>query len=280
VKLNCLRHDDVEAALELSAQEDWNQTAADWSRLIRLAPQGCYAARSGGRVVGTVTTVAYGRALGWVGMMVVARDARRRGIGRALMEEALRHLRSASIATIKLDATPAGRPLYESLDFAAETGMERWDGVARHATDVDVREPDGPLLPALYRLDSAPFGADRAQLLSGLLGEPGNGALCSTSRNGDLTGYILMRPGRTSAYVGPLVATTTTAAVRLLDGALSRLRGRNVCLDVHVGGLLPVAVLEERGLTRRRGLTRMTFGVPSRAGTARRVCASAGPELG
>jgi GNAT superfamily N-acetyltransferase len=81
--------------------------------------------------VGTVTTRAYGRTLGWIGMMVVTPAARHQGVGRALMDMALRHLREAGIPTVKLDATPAGRPLYESLGFSAEACMERWQGIAR-----------------------------------------------------------------------------------------------------------------------------------------------------
>jgi len=61
MKLGLLKEEDVSAALALSAAEEWNQTAADWSRLTRLEPSGCFAAREGHRLVGTVTTTTYGR---------------------------------------------------------------------------------------------------------------------------------------------------------------------------------------------------------------------------
>ena len=70
VKLGLLEPADLRAAVARSAAEGWNQTATDWSRLIELEPAGCFAARRGKHLVGTVTTITYGRALAWIGMMV------------------------------------------------------------------------------------------------------------------------------------------------------------------------------------------------------------------
>ena len=106
---------DIDAAFALSSGEGWNQTVTDWTRLTRLEPAGCFAARDDGRVVGAVTVTTYGSALAWIGMMVVHADYRRRGIGAALMRQALEYARDCGVAAVKLDATPAGRPLYESL---------------------------------------------------------------------------------------------------------------------------------------------------------------------
>ena len=47
LELDLLSKDDAAAALELSVSQDWNQTAADWHRVINLAPRGCFAARAG-----------------------------------------------------------------------------------------------------------------------------------------------------------------------------------------------------------------------------------------
>jgi hypothetical protein len=124
------------------------------------------------------------------------------------------------------------------------------------------------------------FGADRAKVLGLLLGEAEGSALCARTRDGETIGYVLTRLGRAATYVGPLAATHSAVAERLLDGALSRFEGREICLDVHVGGLLSTAALEDRGLEKRRALTRMSDGLRSPAGTGRSVCASGGPELG
>jgi hypothetical protein len=55
---------DLPAAERLRAQAGWNQTRADWQRLLAWAPGGCFVAAQDGRVVGTVTTTAYGTCVG------------------------------------------------------------------------------------------------------------------------------------------------------------------------------------------------------------------------
>ena len=42
-KLRRLVQADVQAALQLSMQAGWNQTADDWSMLLQLAPHSCLA---------------------------------------------------------------------------------------------------------------------------------------------------------------------------------------------------------------------------------------------
>ena len=121
---------DIEAAFNLGFVEGWNQTKEDWLRLLKHQPDGCFGAYREGRLVGTVTTSIYGSELAWVGMMLVERECRGLGIGRKLMLTALDYGK-ARAGTIKLDATPAGRILYEALGFAPEAGIERWEKSGR-----------------------------------------------------------------------------------------------------------------------------------------------------
>ena len=118
-------------ALRLTEQSQWNQTERDWRRLLQLSPRGCFGAGLAGRLIGTVTTVAYGTELAWIGMMLVDPDNHHRGLGTRLMQKALEHLRADGVASIKLDATPAGRPLYESRGFRSEGLVERWEGMGQ-----------------------------------------------------------------------------------------------------------------------------------------------------
>jgi len=270
--LDRLGFEDVDDTLALSTAEGWNQTTADWRRLIDLEPPGCFAARDGGHLVGTVTTITYGRDLAWIGMMIVHPDFRRRGLGAQLMRLAMDHAHDLGIATVKLDATPAGRPLYESLGFAVEAELERWQGVARDAGHV--ARIDGHPRPSILALDWTAYDLDRARLLDRLTAEGVAGPLVSPQ------GYALARPGRTATYIGPVIAATAPAAEDLLDGMLARLAGTEVCLDLHRGGRLEPRTLLERGLSKRRGLLRMWLGTRSEAGTAPSICASTGPEFG
>ena len=271
---------DVDDALALSAGESWNQTAEDWRRLVELEPDGCFALREDGQLVGTVTTTMYDPTLAWIGMMVVRQSRRRRGIGALLMRHALVSLERRSIRTVKLDATPAGQPLYESLGFVAEVEFERWQGVvpphSRHtssAVTVTSRE-------LVVAADAAAYGVNRSRLIDALIDGATMGVMAVSGDAGSHPAFALARRGRAATYVGPIVASTSHDAEHLLASALGQLAGHEVCLDRHAGGLLTSDALADRGLTKRRVLVRMRYGTPNAAGTGRNICGSAGPEYG
>ena len=133
---------------------------------------------------------------------------------------------------------------------------------------------------AVLALDSEAFAADRAPLLRLLVADGVGGPLVARSDSGIPEGYALARRGRLATYIGPMVGTTASASEKLLDGMLARFAGEEVLLDLHRMGRLDPSVLAERGLSKRRSLTRMRLGDAAGAGTARSLCASAGPELG
>ena len=95
----------------------------------RLQPAGCFIARFDGRDVGTVTTTAYDGRFGWVGMVLVHPDARRKGVGTALLMHGIRYLETKGVAAVKLDATPTGKKLYQTIGFTDEYLLERRQGM-------------------------------------------------------------------------------------------------------------------------------------------------------
>src|SRR5215210_474317 len=109
-----MKASDVADGMRLKAEAGWNQVDADWRRFLALGGDGCFAAESGGRVVGSVTTARF-RSVGWVAMLLVEKAHRGAGIGRGLLIRALEHLEARGARSVRLDATSLGRPLYESL---------------------------------------------------------------------------------------------------------------------------------------------------------------------
>lgn len=276
LQIKALREVDLAAALELEDRERWNQTVTDWKRLLKLNPQGCFAAFHGEQLIGTVTTITYGQDLAWIGMLLVAREYRGKGIGKELMNAALEFCHRMAIATVRLDATPAGLPLYESLGFLAEDKIERWQGTASPATPY---KPDSrwKTPPALYELDARAFYASRTKLLDSLIerrcAEP-----ALHMRDGELAGYALARRGGRASYIGPLVAIDAEAAEVLLGSIVGEMNGE-VCLDVRIGAQDLTAALKERGFTNQRDLTRMSLGKATPR-ASEMIFAIAGPELG
>jgi len=267
-------------ALRLTDQSQWNQTERDWRRLLQSPPQGCFGVFLDKRLIGTVTTVVCGTELAWVGMMLVDPDYRRRGFGTRLMQAALEHLQRIGVNSIKLDATPAGRPLYESLGFRPEGSIERWEGRGQSGVKKNWPPWDKQLRPAVYAFDRLAFGADRSPILASLIAASPVAPLVAMSPEGQLEGFALARPGGRAFHIGPVAALGRGTALALLDGMLGQLAGEKVYLDFNTGFGLGSEVLADRGLVKQRELTQMAFGPESRAGLSKRIFGLAGPEMG
>ena len=72
-----LRLDDLAAAQGLVAEAGWNQNAADWRVFLELG-QG-FAVRDGERLAATAATLPYPSGFGWISMVLVGGEYRRRG---------------------------------------------------------------------------------------------------------------------------------------------------------------------------------------------------------
>lgn len=279
VEVRLLRESDLPEALRLSELAHWNQTENDWRRLLRLEPSGCFCATIDGKVVATTTTTTYRPELAWIGMVLVDPEFRQMGIATRLVQPALDYLSKAGASTIKLDATPAGRSLYERLGFKDESLIERWEGTAGDEA-VGGSTLDSALREKALVFDRTTFGASRSELIRMLIEDSVGEPLAATDAEGALSGYALARAGTTAAYLGPVLAISPAAATNLLDGMLSQIRDQRVYIDLNTGFEDGRRMLRERGFAKQRDLIRMFYGKESGAGSAPEILAIAGPEIG
>jgi predicted N-acetyltransferase YhbS len=280
IEVRLLHETDILAALRLKELAKWNQTESDWRRLLRLEPSGCFCATTAGKVVATITTTTYGPGLAWIGMVLVDPEFRRLGIATRLMRLALDRLIEAGVATVKLDATPDGRLVYENLGFKEESLIERWEGVVSRQTDGCLTLEISARQEA-FDLDRDAFGADRSKLIEMLIEDclvPPVVATTTTDRR--LTGYALARRGSVAAYIGPVMTTVADAATVLLDGLLSQMSGQRVYVDLNTNFGGGREILATRGLVKQRDLIRMSYGKENGAGSSPSIFAIAGPEVG
>ncbi len=277
VEIRLLFEADIPAAMRLKEAAGWNQTEADWRRLLRLEPNGCFGAIKDGCLVGTTTTTLHGE-LAWIGMVLVEQQARRQGIAAKLMNVALDYLKDKA-DTIKLDATPLGRPVYEKFGFEAESEVERWTGTANATggntssiiSDVAVRD--------LLQLDQSAFNADRSKLIETLVNDACVPPVLIRAPDGVLSGYALARSGTKKTYVGPVVAKDPRVVETLLDEMLAQLAGNEVYIDINREGVVDPSLLSGRGFVKERDLVRMVKGRSTQK-TSPLVVAIAGPEVG
>ncbi|HKU74324.1 MAG TPA: GNAT family N-acetyltransferase [Pyrinomonadaceae bacterium] len=277
VEIRSFFESDIPAAMQLKEAAGWNQTEDDWRRLLMLEPNGCFAAIKDGHLVGTTTTTTYGKDLAWIGMVLVDPQHRRQGIAAKLMQVALNYLKP-KVATIKLDATALGQPVYEKFGFEVESVVERWSGTAgSEARDTKTLTFEGR--DALLALDQLAFNADRSKLIERLIDNAAVSPVLVRAANDGLNGYALARRGTRADYVGPIVSRDPQQAETLLDRVLSQLNRRRVYIDFNTECGIGTNVLSESGFVKERDLIRMRAGGPS-AKTSPLVVAIAGPEVG
>jgi GNAT superfamily N-acetyltransferase len=278
LEIRLLFESDIPAAMELKEAAGWNQTEADWHRLLSLEPNGCFGAVKDERLVGTTTTTIYGE-LAWIGMVLVEPQQRRQGIAAKLMNAAVEYL-EGKVETIKLDATALGQPVYEKFGFEVESEVERWAGTASStAGESHSAVVDDAAVRDLLNLDRLAFNADRSQLIEKLIADACVPPVLIRNADGTLSGYALARSGTTKTYIGPVVARERQVVETLLDRTLEQLSGRDVYIDINKECVTDASLLSARGFVKERDLIRMVKGGPTQK-TSPMVVAIAGPEVG
>ena len=263
---------DVSAGVALSDEAGWDQTAEDWSLMIRLGR--AFAVTADGRLAATGLALPYPPDFGWISMVLVHGPYRRRGLATRLLERSIAELRNRGLVPV-LDATRAGRPVYERMGFRPVDALTRWRGRGSGSSPPPLPPVSLADLRDIAELDHAAFGADRSAVLADLHGRPGAVSRLDPAAEG----FLLSRPGRTATHVGPVVARETETALRLLESGLAAIPGP-VVIDVPDREADLTGLLAGRGFRPERPYVRMALDRDTGFGDAALVRAVAGAELG
>lgn len=270
----------------------WNQVHGDWRRFLALEPNGCFVAEKDGHPAGVATTTVYEERVAWIGMVLVDPAARGAGIGTALLNRCLESLRDRKIPCVKLDATPAGQPLYEKLGFRAEWTLSRWEGRpdARDlpaVPEIQLLEPVSAnasflrhRMEGIQTIDTSAFGISRRRLLEALLPKAKVLAWAPGPGSDPALSYGMLRTGSRAIYLGPAVTSESDDGVALAAALLREAAGNPVYWDLPEAQGPAISFLEESGFKRQRSLLRMCLGQNLAPGDPRRQLALADPATG
>jgi GNAT superfamily N-acetyltransferase len=180
LEIRAMTATDVDAAVALGHAQGWRDRRRFYEFVLRTSTCLPLVGVIEGRVVATgVGTTS--RPIGWIGAIVVEERLRRRGLGRAMTETICDALRAAGCVTLSLEATDAGRPMYEHMGFRFVTCYHQLQ--ADHLPEPPVPPAGahvrmvGPAdLEAIFELDRLATGEDRSVPV-GLLAEAGGWVL-------------------------------------------------------------------------------------------------------
>lgn len=281
--LKILESGDIGQALRLSKAEGWNQTEKDWQLLIQNSENVCLAVETGGKIVGTATAINYENHMAWIGMVLIDREHRGQGLSKTLLSALFEQLKTCR--SVKLDATPAGQPVYRKFGFKEEYLIHRMtsDSVSQKSLSEESTSFAEPVhlrdIPEIVDLDKQVFGANRKQLIEFLVENYTNNAWM-IKRNGEITGFALGREGTRFFQIGPVLASTTADAKSLIVKSLSQLEGRPAVIDVLEDKVELTDWLETLGFVKQRHFIRMYRNDNPYPGISGNHYLIAGPEFG
>lgn len=224
---------DLAFAASLTLGEQWHsETLEEFEGFFAHDPAGCIIAEQGGRRIGVGVATAYG-SIGFLGQIVVAREARQQGIGNQIVDALLSHLRRVGAASVFLDATKAGAPLYERHGFRKDQPSLRYAGTLRGVRHAGVRPMHAGDLDTVCRLDRDWWGADRGFFLRRRWRLHQD--LCHVlEQEGAIQGYVLARRRGEKLWIGPWCAAQHVEEPEALLGALAE---PDAAVQVHAGVL-------------------------------------------
>jgi hypothetical protein len=214
-------------------------------------------------------------------MVLVDKQMRGKGIGRMLMTDIINRL--DHIESIKLDATPAGLPLYRKLGFNEEYSLYRMTNTSFSITpecNLDNCEKINKTnISNILQSDRVIFGSDRSVLLSYLLENKPESSY-TISRNGKTEAYIFGRTGMKYSYLGPACGVTADAVKEIVAQVLFANSGGPMALDIHEDKNDFIRWLEGYGFQIQRSFTRMYLKSNKYPGKPELQYLISGPEFG
>lgn len=268
---------DLPEAMRLKTLAGWNQLEADWSVFL-ADPAHCFAALQNGTLTGTAVGIDYEQAISWIGMVLVDPSFRRMGIATQLMEKTIASL--SSCRCIKVDATPAGKKVYDQLGFVDEFRIHRM--TCKTLPYIDETSMASPVtatdLDALADFDCTIFGARRQNLLAALV-QASPAQAWKLQRAGTMAAAALGRPGTHFYQVGPVLSRSFEDARAVLVPSFRSLAGQAVMVDVPEIHTPLRDWLRRLGFTDQRCFIRQVRG-ESPATQPAAYMAIAGPEFG
>jgi GNAT superfamily N-acetyltransferase len=277
--LRPLQTNDMKAAMELSAEAGWNQTAQDWVFLLEAPQNISIAAVSGDRIIGTTVALNYAGQLAWIGMVLVKNAYRGKGVSKLLLQYIFENCKAA----MKLDATALGEPVYRKFGFLPEYTISRMvsTSAVNIFTDHDgfPRQALSKHFSGIVSLDEIALGIKREKLIAYYMQQYPGKAWVLEENNG-IEGFVLGRAGYRYHHIGPIVAATGEQATALLKQALSKLAGQPVVVDVPVDKKEMIQMLRELNFVEQRQFIRMYRDKNPFAGNISNLFAIAGPEFG
>jgi hypothetical protein len=253
--------DEADILAGWAADEGWNPGKSDIGIAWDTDPEGFIALRRGSDLIGGGTIMSYDGRFGFMGLFIVRRDQRGRGLGAQLWRYRLNRLqgRLAPGAAIGMDGVLAMKQFYERGGFVFAHNDVRYQGLAGGTMDPAVRPIDSSGFASVENFDRSHVPAPRAPFLRRWIFQRGAHAL-ALHQNDEMVGYGVARPALSGYKLGPIFAQRADIAERLILSLMACIPGEQVQLDVPEPNQSGNRLAEKFGLKEVFGCARLYHG--------------------
>ncbi len=234
LQIRTMTEDDLAFAFECTSSEGWQgETIETFRALLRHDPRGCFIAESSGTRIGICIATKY-RNNGFIGELVVIKEMRGIGAGRALFDHSISYLQEQNLKNIFLDGDIGAVHIYKKSGFRKVCRSLRFNGQIKGEPGGSVKVAVPGDLEAVCNIDEQLFGDDRSFFLKyrySMFPE----LLHVAEVKGEICGYIQAQPGNGVLSVGPWAVINRAISPLVLLKSLSH----------HVGDVtMRIGVLE------------------------------------
>ncbi|MEI6315765.1 MAG: GNAT family N-acetyltransferase [Syntrophus sp. (in: bacteria)] len=233
IKSLIVRHmtrEECSLAIEWAAQEGWNPGIHDAECFYAADPNGFFIAELNGKPVGCLSAVAYDEHFGFAGFYIVKPGLRSQGIGHHLIQKATAYMGNRTVGN---DAVIAQQETYEKYGFRLNYRNVRYRGIASSLVTNSPEIIDLRKIPfdQLIVYDRGMFPSERSTFLNYWIKQP-EGAALGNVKNGQLSGYGVIRKCRQGFKIGPLFADNEEIADNLFLALTAKVHGEEYFLDI------------------------------------------------
>ncbi|WP_406420734.1 GNAT family N-acetyltransferase [Streptomyces sp. NBC_00873] len=251
---------DIDMLGEWAHAEGWNPGRTDSHAFFATDPRGFLIGRLDGEPVSSVSVIRYGSGFGFLGFYLTRPELRGRGYGIQVWHAGMNRLAGRNVG---LDGVVAQQSNYRESGFRPAWTNMRWVGLP----PTDITAPPGVSLvdarslpfDRLAAFDRRYFPAERDSFLAPWIAAPMRTALAAVA-DGEVQGFAVLRPCRTSSRIGPLHATSPEVAAALVSALSATDPETEIAVDVPDINPTAVRLAEQLGLTPSFETARMYTG--------------------
>lgn len=211
----------LKTAIDWADREGWNPGLHDAIAFYETDPTGFFMGFIGDEPVSCISAVSYKKKFGFLGLYIVRREFRGKGLGLAIWKKALSYLGSQNIG---LDGVIAQQENYKKSGFKIAYKNMRFQGRSFKSNKIseDIVKLSEIPIEEICDYDSKHFPVERPLFIRNWIKMPYSFSL-GIVRCGKLKGYGVIRKCRKGYKIGPLFADNKDYAEGLLIALINKI---------------------------------------------------------